>query len=165
MRQRLVLAAALLGDPQAIVLDEPTNGLDPQGHRWLRDFLRARAAEGRAVLLSSHVLSDVAETVDRIVVISRGRLVAGRPIAAIGQTASVRVRSPDADALAALLDGGTASMRRVDADVMTVTGLNAGAIGELAAEHRIVLHELTPARGSLEDLFFELTHAEGDGLR
>jgi ABC-2 type transport system ATP-binding protein len=165
MRQRLVLAAALLGDPQAIVLDEPTNGLDPQGHRWLRDFLRARAAEGRAVLLSSHVLSDVAETVDRIVVISRGRLVADRPIAAIGETASVRVRSPDADALAALLDGGTASMRRVDADVMTVTGLDAGAIGELAAEHRIVLHELTPARGSLEDLFFELTHAEGDGLR
>jgi ABC-2 type transport system ATP-binding protein len=164
MRQRLVLAAALLGDPQAIVLDEPTNGLDPQGHRWLRDFLRARAAEGRAVLLSSHVLSDVAETVDRIVVISRGRLVADQPITAIGQ-ASVRVRSPDAGRLAALLSDGPASVQRVDADVLTVTGLGIELIGELAAEHQIVLHELTPARGSLEDLFFELTEPEGDRLR
>jgi ABC-2 type transport system ATP-binding protein len=165
MRQRLVLAAALLGDPEAIVLDEPTNGLDPQGHRWLRDFLRARAGEGRAVLLSSHVLGDVAETVDRIVVISRGRLVADRPIAAIGQTASVRVRSPDADALTALLSGCGATVRRADADALSVTGLDAEPIGELAAEHRIVLHELTPARGSLEDLFFQLTESEGDGLR
>ena len=165
MRQRLVLAAALLGDPEAIVLDEPTNGLDPQGHRWLRDFLRARAGEGRAVLLSSHVLSDVAETVDRIVVISRGRLVADRPIAALGQTASVRVRSPDADVFAGLLAGDAASVQRVDADVLSVSGLDAGAIGELAAEHRIVLHELTPTGGSLQDLFFELTESEGDGLR
>ena len=165
MRQRLVLAAALLGDPEAIVLDEPTNGLDPQGHRWLRDFLRARAGEGRAVLLSSHVLSDVAETVDRIVVISRGRLVADRPIAALGQTASVRVRSPDADVFAGLLAGDAASVQRVDVDVLSVSGLDAGAIGELAAEHRIVLHELTPTGGSLQDLFFELTESEGDGLR
>ena len=164
MRQRLVLAAALLGDPRAIVLDEPTNGLDPQGHRWLRDFLRARAAEGRGVLLSSHVLSDVAETVDRIVVISRGRLVADQPIGAIGR-ASVRVRSPDAGRLAGLLSDGPASVQRVDADVLTVTGLDIEPIGELAAEHRIVVHELTPTRRSLEDLFFELTEPEGDGLR
>jgi ABC-2 type transport system ATP-binding protein len=165
MRQRLVLAAALLGDPEAIVLDEPTNGLDPQGHRWLRDFLRARAAEGRAVLLSSHVLADVAETVDRIVVISRGRLVADQPIANIGQTAAVRVSSPDADMLADLLAGGVATVQRVDTNVLTVAGLNAGAIGDLAAEHRIVLHELTPQHSSLEDLFFELTESEGAGLR
>jgi ABC-2 type transport system ATP-binding protein len=165
MRQRLVLAAALLGDPQAIVLDEPTNGLDPQGHRWLRDFLRARAAEGRAVLLSSHVLGDVAETVDRIVVISRGRLVADQPIAAIERSASVRVRSPDAGALAALLNRGAADVQRIDADLLTVTGLDVAPIGELAAEHRIVLHELTPQRSSLEDLFFELTESEGAGLR
>jgi ABC-2 type transport system ATP-binding protein len=165
MRQRLVLAAALLGDPEAIVLDEPTNGLDPQGHRWLRDFLRARAAEGRAVLLSSHVLSDVAETVDRIVVISRGRLVADRPIATIEQTAPVRVSSPDADTLASLLKDLPASVQRAQADVLTVTGLDAAAIGELAAAHRIALHELTPASGSLEDLFFALTESEGDGLR
>jgi ABC-2 type transport system ATP-binding protein len=165
MRQRLVLAAALLGDPQAIVLDEPTNGLDPQGHRWLRDFLRARAAEGRAVLLSSHVLADVAETVDRVVVISRGRLVADRPIATIGQSASVRVRSPDADALAALLDRGAADVQRIDTDVLTVTGLDVEPIGEVAAAHRFVLHELTPHRSSLEDLFFELTESEGAGLR
>jgi ABC-2 type transport system ATP-binding protein len=165
MRQRLMLAAALLGDPQAIVLDEPTNGLDPQGHRWLRDFLRARSAEGRAVLLSSHVLGDVAETVDRIVVISRGQLVADQPIAAIGQAASVRVRSPDADALAALLGHGPADVQRIDADVLTVTGLDVEPIGELAAEHRIVLHELTPQHSSLEDLFFELTQSEGAGLR
>jgi ABC-2 type transport system ATP-binding protein len=165
MRQRLVLAAALLGDPEAIVLDEPTNGLDPQGHRWLRDFLRARAGEGRAVLLSSHVLADVAETVDRVVVISRGRLVADQPIAAIGQTASVRVSSPDADVLADLVAGGVATVQRVDTNVLTITGLSAGAIGDLAAEHRIVLHELTSQRSSLEDLFFELTQSEGAGLR
>lgn len=164
MRQRLLLAAALLGDPQAIVLDEPTNGLDPQGHRWLRDFLRARAGEGRAVLLSSHVLADVAETVDRIVVISRGRLVADQSISTIRQTASVRVRTPDAGKLAGLLSD-RASVQRIDADALNITGLGAGAIGELAAEHRIVLHELTPAGGSLEDLFFELTESEGDGLR
>jgi ABC-2 type transport system ATP-binding protein len=165
MRQRLLLAAALLGDPQAIVLDEPTNGLDPQGHRWLRDFLRARAGEGRAVLLSSHVLADVAETVDRIVVISRGRLAADRPIDAIGQTVSVRVRTPDAEVFAGLLASAATSVQRDGADVLTVTGLDAGSIGELAAAHRIVLHELTPAGESLEDLFFELTESEGDGLR
>jgi ABC-2 type transport system ATP-binding protein len=164
MRQRLLLAAALLGDPQAIVLDEPTNGLDPQGHRWLRDFLRARAREGRAVLLSSHVLSDVAETVDRIVVISRGRLVADQSISTIRQTASVRVRTPDAGKLAGLLSD-RASVQRIDADALNITGLEAEPIGELAAAHRIVLHELTPTGGSLEDLFFELTESEGDGLR
>jgi ABC-2 type transport system ATP-binding protein len=165
MRQRLLLAAALLGDPQAIVLDEPTNGLDPQGHRWLRDFLRARAGEGRAVLLSSHVLADVAETVDRIVVISRGRLVADQPIDAIGQTTSVRVRTPDADVFAGLLAGAATSVQRVDPDALNVTGLDIEPIGELAAAHRIVLHDLTPTGGSLEDLFFELTESEGDGLR
>jgi len=165
MRQRLLLAAALLGDPQAIVLDEPTNGLDPQGHRWLRDFLRARAGEGRAVLLSSHVLADVAATVDRIVVISRGRLVADQPISTIRQTASVRVRTPDAGKFAALLSGGAANVQRGEADVLTVTGLDAKPIGELAAAHQIVLHELTPTGGSLQDLFFELTESEGAGLR
>ena len=165
MRQRLMLAAALLGDPQAIVLDEPTNGLDPQGHRWLRDFLRARAGEGRAVLLSSHVLADVAATVDRIVVISRGRLVADQPISTIRQTASVRVRTPDAGKFAALLSGGAANVQRGEADVLTVTGLDAKPIGELAAAHQIVLHELTPTGGSLQDLFFELTESEGAGLR
>jgi ABC-2 type transport system ATP-binding protein len=165
MRQRLVLAAALLGDPQTIVLDEPTNGLDPQGHRWLRDFLRARAGEGRAVLLSSHVLADVAETVDRIVVISRGRLVADQPIGTITQTASVRVRTPDADVFARLLTGAATSVQRVDANVLNVTGLEIEPIGELAAAHRIVLHGLTATGGSLEDLFFELTESEGAGLR
>jgi ABC-2 type transport system ATP-binding protein len=164
MRQRLVLAAALLGDPQAIVLDEPTNGLDPQGHRWLRDFLRAPPVDAPPVLLSSHVLADVAETVDRIVVISRGRLVADQPIGTIRQTASVRVRTPDAGKLAGLLSD-RATVHRVDADALIVTGFDASPIGELAAGHRIVLHELTPTGGSLEDLFFELTESEGDGLR
>jgi len=99
------------------------------------------------------------------VVISRARLVADRPIDAIGQTASVRVRTPDADVFAGLLAGAATSVLRVDADVLTVTGLDAGPIGELAAANRIVLHELTPAGGSLEDLFFELTESERDGLR
>jgi ABC-2 type transport system ATP-binding protein len=166
MRQRLVLAAAMLGDPQAIVLDEPTNGLDPQGHRWLRDFLRARAGEGRAVLLSSHVLSDVAETVDRVVVIAGGRLVADAPVSELtARDTRVRVASPQAGRLLALLRERGGRVDTLDGEVMTVSGMGRSHIGDLVAEQQIALHELVEQRSSLEDVFLELTEAEGSGLR
>jgi ABC-2 type transport system ATP-binding protein len=166
MRQRLLLAAAMLGDPQAIVLDEPTNGLDPQGHRWLRYFLRARAAEGRAVLLSSHVLGDVAETVDSVVVISRGRLVADAPVSELtGANGRVRVASPRVEQLGALLRERGATVEPAGGETVRVSGVERDVVGELAAEHGIPLHELTGERSSLEDVFFELTESEGAGPR
>jgi ABC-2 type transport system ATP-binding protein len=166
MRQRLLLAAAMLGDPEAIVLDEPTNGLDPQGHRWLRDFLRARAAEGRAVLLSSHVLGDVAETVDRVVVVAGGRLVADAPVSELtARDARVRVASPQADRLAAVLRAHGARVDKLDGEAMTVSGMARRHVGDLVAEQRIALHELVEQRSSLEDVFFELTDSQGSVLR
>jgi ABC-2 type transport system ATP-binding protein len=166
MRQRLLLAAAMLGDPQAIVLDEPTNGLDPQGHRWLRDFLRARAAEGRAVLLSSHVLGDVAETVDRVVVISRGKLVADAPVSELtAGDARVRVNSPEGQRLGALLRERGARVESLDGGALSVSGVSRDRIGDLAAAEGITLHELADQRSSLEDVFFELTESEGGGPR
>jgi ABC-2 type transport system ATP-binding protein len=165
MRQRLMLAAAMLGDPQAIVLDEPTNGLDPQGHRWLRAFLRARADEGRAVLLSSHVLGDVAETVDRVVVIARGRLVADAPVAELTGDGAVRVASPEAERLAVLLREHGARVDPLGGEAMSVRGVDRDGIGDLASAHRVTLHELVDQRSSLEDVFFELTEQEGMGPR
>jgi ABC-2 type transport system ATP-binding protein len=161
MRQRLLLAAAMLGDPRAIVLDEPTNGLDPQGHRWLREFLRARAAEGRAVLLSSHVLGDVAETVDRVVVIARGRLVADAPVGELTGNGAVRVASPEAERLAALLRERGGRIDPLGGEAMTVRGVRRDDVGDLAGGHGIALHELVEQRSSLEDVFFELTEQEG----
>jgi ABC-2 type transport system ATP-binding protein len=166
MRQRLLLAAAMLGDPQAIVLDEPANGLDPQGHRWLRDFLRARAGEGRAVLLSSHVLGDVEDTVDRVVIVAGGRLVADAPLSELTtRDARVRVASPQAQHLAALLRERGARVSDPDGDVLSVRGMSRGRIGDLVAGRRIALHELVEERSSLEDAFFELTEPAGSGLR
>jgi ABC-2 type transport system ATP-binding protein len=166
MRQRLLLAAAMLGDPEAIVLDEPTNGLDPQGHRWLRDFLRARAGEGRAVLLSSHVLGDVAETVDRVVVISQGRLVADAAIADLTDSdGAVRVASPQADQLAASLGHDGVQVAHIDEVTLRVTGSSRKTIGEAAARAGLVLYELSSESSSLEKAFFELTKGEGSGLR
>jgi ABC-2 type transport system ATP-binding protein len=165
MRQRLLLAAAMLGDPRAIVLDEPANGLDPQGHRWLRDFLRARAAEGRAVLLSSHVLADVAETVDRVVVISRGALVVDAPVSELTGSGRVRVASRQRDRLATLVRERGGRVESVNGEAMAVTGIGSRAIGELAAGQGIALHELVEQQTPLEDVFFELTETEGGGLR
>jgi ABC-2 type transport system ATP-binding protein len=147
MRQRLLLAAAMLGDPQAIVLDEPTNGLDPQGHRWLREFLRARASEGRAVLLSSHVLGDVAETVDSVVVISRGKLVADASVSELTARGDrVRVSSPQVERLAAVLRERGVRVEPVGGEAVSVAGVGRDAVGELAAEHGVVLHELAEQR-------------------
>jgi ABC-2 type transport system ATP-binding protein len=167
MRQRLSLAAALLGDPRVLVLDEPANGLDPQGIRWLRDVLRALADQGRAVLVSSHVLAEIAQTVDDVIVIGRGRLVAQGSVEELTRRSSsgVRVRAPDRRHLAAAL---AAQGARVEADpgappatagtlAFVARGITAERVGELAAEHGMVLHELTPLAATLEDVFLELT--------
>jgi ABC-2 type transport system ATP-binding protein len=156
MRQRLGLAATLLGDPEVLVLDEPANGLDPQGIRWLRDFLRGVAAQGRTVLVSSHVLSEVEQTVDDVVVIHRGRLVKSGPIASLLTGESVRVRSPGAAELAAALAREGAEVR-ADGDVLHVQGRTTDEVGDLAFATGVPLHELAVEAASLEEIFFRLT--------
>ena len=161
MRQRLALAAALLGDPRVLVLDEPANGLDPAGIRWLRDLLRARAAAGGTVLISSHVLAEVAQTVDSVVVIARGRLVTQSTLTELTARAApyVRVASPEVERLAAALRERGAKIGGPTGERMNVSGVDAAAIGALASEQGVVLHELAPERTSLEDVFFQLTQA------
>jgi ABC-2 type transport system ATP-binding protein len=161
MRQRLALAAAFLGDPDVLVLDEPANGLDPQGIRWLRDFLRTRAAEGRTVLVSSHVLAEVAQTVDEVVIIHHGRLVAQGPVAELAAGGGrVLVRSPQARQLAAALERRGGAVTVAEDGALVVTGVTAPEVGQVAAEEALVLHELTPQAAGLEETFLSLT-AEG----
>jgi ABC-2 type transport system ATP-binding protein len=165
MRQRLALAAALLGDPRILMLDEPANGLDPQGMRWLRDILVALAAEGRAVLISSHVLSEVEQTVDSVVVIGVGRLVMQGTLSDLvaGDTRPALVRSPRSDELHVLLEDAGASVRGEGrADTMLVHGVSLEEIGTIAAEHGIPVFELTRAAATLEDRFLELTGESGN---
>jgi ABC-2 type transport system ATP-binding protein len=163
MRQRLGLASALLGDPQILVLDEPLNGLDPQGIRWLRTFLREHAASGKTVLLSSHVLSEAAQTVDDVVVIHKGRLVRQGSIDELAQlgSAGVLVSTPTRERLAAAVQraGGRVEYRD-GAGRLLIEGLDAEQVGELAHDERVVLHELAPRAGSLEEVFFTLTEEE-----
>ena len=158
MRQRLGLAAALLGDPELLVLDEPANGLDPEGVRWLRDFLRSFAGEGRTVLISSHVLAEVAQTVDRVVIINRGRLVAEAPLAELTARlgAAVRVRSPLLAQLAAALQHEGLVTQAGD-DSLYVRGATSERVGAIAFAAGLPLSELTPQGSSLEDVFLELT--------
>jgi ABC-2 type transport system ATP-binding protein len=160
MRQRLGLAAALLGDPEVLVLDEPANGLDPQGIRWLRDFLRSLAAEGRTILISSHVLAEVAQTVDDVVIIAHGKLVVQAPMEEVlaRSAGGTRVRSPEADKLAALLSG---EVRRLD-DGSLIVQAPPEQVGEVAAANGVVLHELTTERATLEEVFLELTGDPGE---
>jgi ABC-2 type transport system ATP-binding protein len=158
MGQRLGIASALLGDPANLVLDEPVNGLDPEGVLWIRGLLRNLAAEGRTILLSSHLMSEMALTADHLIVIGRGRLIADVTVEEL--TASrevVRLRTPDAGALAELLKPTAATVEAPQRDRLEVTGLASDAIGELAREHDIALYELTPVRASLEEAFMELT--------
>ena len=162
MRQRLSLAGALLGDPSALVLDEPANGLDPQGIRWLRDFLRAEAGRGRTVLVSSHVLAEMAQTVDEVVVISHGRLVAKGTLEELtrGVAAPVWVRSPEAERLRGALaskDGVTAEPAAAGPDWLAVSGASLEVVGTTAAEEGIPVFELYRPRQSLEHVFLELT--------
>jgi ABC-2 type transport system ATP-binding protein len=156
MRQRLGLAATLLGDPEVLVLDEPANGLDPQGIRWLRDFLRAAAREGRTVLVSSHVLSEVEQTVDDVIVIHRGRLVTSGPIESLVTATGVRVRSPR---LAELQDGlqRDGADFAAEGDALVVQGRTTDEIGELAFGLGVPVHELAETAASLEEVFFRLT--------
>ncbi len=160
MRQRLSLATALLGDPEVLVLDEPANGLDPAGVRWLRDLLRELASRGRTILVSSHILSEIEVIADEVVIIHRGKFVASGTIAELVARASggVRVRSPDAPRLRMLLEAQGAAVADHEG-ALIVTGTTAEAIGELAAANGVVLHELAPERATLEQAFFELTEA------
>jgi ABC-2 type transport system ATP-binding protein len=159
MRQRLGLAAGLLGDPEVLILDEPANGLDPQGIRWLRDLLRSLAAEGRTILISSHVLAEVAQTVDEVVIIHRGKLVRQAAMDEVEAMASgaTLVRSPEASRLAGLLAG--VDVRTLDDGRLAVSSAPE-RVGEIAAANGIVLHELTVERATLEQVFFELTSDE-----
>jgi len=163
MRQRLGLASALIGDPKVLVLDEPANGLDPQGIRWLRDFLRGLAREGRAVLVSSHVLAEVSQTADDIVVIAKGRAVAQGSLAELMARSGggIRVAGPDTAKLREILvSGGADVVGEGDLIVRNRTGED---IGRLIAEHRIVVSELAPIGTSLEEVFFELTDSGSGG--
>src|SRR5262249_40634950 len=154
MRQRLGLAAALLGDPKVLVLDEPANGLDPQGIRWLRDFLRSLAREGKAVLVSSHVLAEVAQIVDDVVVISRGRSVAQAALTEIiaQSGGGMKVSGPDTARLKTILEQDGAEVSG-DGDLI-VRNRSGEDIGRLIAQHQIVVSELSPVGSSLEDVFF-----------
>jgi ABC-2 type transport system ATP-binding protein len=172
MGQRLGVAAALLGDPQVLLLDEPVNGLDPEGVLWIRNLMKQLASEGRTVLVSSHLMNEMAVTADHLIVIGRGRLIvaaATEDVIARGSGQTVRVRTPQAERLTDLIvaEGGKAvpaangngngTERNDQAPVLTVAGVAAPRIGELAASASIVLHELTPQLGTLEEAFLELT--------
>jgi ABC-2 type transport system ATP-binding protein len=163
MRQRLGLAAALLGDPEVLVLDEPANGLDPQGIRWLRDFLRGLAGEGRTILISSHVLSEIAQTVDEVVIIHRGRLIRQAAMADVEAMAagSTTVRSPEAARLGSLLAGAQVTVHDTSDERLAVAA-PPEVIGEIAAANGIVLHELSVERATLEEVFLELTGDPGE---
>ena len=165
MKQRLGIAAALLGDPPVLMLDEPVNGLDPEGVVWIRTLLRALAGEGRTVLLSSHLMSEMAMTADRLVIIGRGRLIAEATMAeflAAGSGSSVTVRSPQTRALAALLAARGATVTRQDADTLAVTGTTPEVIGELARAGGLTLTGLAEHQATLEDRYMELTRDSAD---
>jgi len=157
MRQRLGLAATLLGDPQVLVLDEPANGLDPQGIRWLRDFLRSLAAEGRTVLVSSHVLAEVAQTVDDVVVIHRGRMVRQGSVSELTMGGVVRVRTPAAEQLVSALAATGLDVTRQDDGSLQVSTDDLARVGDVAHAAGAPLHELTLVTTSLEEVFLELT--------
>ena len=162
MGQRLGIAAAMLGDPEVLVLDEPVNGLDPEGVLWIRNLMKQLAAEGRTVFVSSHLMNEMAVTAEHLIVIGRGKLIADcttKEFIERSSEKSVLVRSPDAPALTEAVgrDGGIVTPAEDGA--LRVTHLEAPRIGELAAQHRLVLHELTPQRASLEEAFMELTRA------
>jgi ABC-2 type transport system ATP-binding protein len=162
MRQRLGLAGALLGDPAVLVLDEPVNGLDTEGIRWVRDLLRRLAVEGRTVLLSSHLMAEMQLTADHLVVIGRGRLLADAPMDDFIRTHSrplVRVRAAEPRALAPVLAGAGGSVEDGPDGAWEVAGLSAAAIGDLATARGVALHELTPRLSSLEDVYTAMTAA------
>ena len=163
MKQRLGIAAAMLGDPPVLMFDEPVNGLDPEGIHWIRGFFRELAADGRTVLVSSHLMSEMARTADHLVIIGRGRLLADLPTAELtGARRDVLVRSPRAAELAELIarQGGTVTPQ--DDGALVVAGLDAAAIGDLAAGHGIAVHALVPRQASLEEAYLDLAGESTD---
>ncbi|MBC7441472.1 MAG: ATP-binding cassette domain-containing protein [Ramlibacter sp.] len=163
MGQRLGIAAALLGDPKVLILDEPVNGLDPEGVQWVRRLMRQLAGEGRTVLLSSHLMSEMALTADHLIMLGRGKVIADAPVAEIiGQAGAhrVRVRSPQSAHLATLLARPDVTVTSLEQDLLEVAGITAGEIGEQAATAGIVLHELTGVGASLEEAYMALTQNE-----
>jgi len=159
MRQRLTIAGALLGDPDVLILDEPANGLDPEGIRWLRGFLRGLAERGRTVLVSSHVLSEMAQLADRVVIIHRGRLISHTSLSEILARAEggVRVRTPQAEQFRTALSSAGIESAETSAGTLAIKDTPIERVGELAAQNQIVLHELSPESASLEEVFLELT--------
>jgi ABC-2 type transport system ATP-binding protein len=160
MRQRLQLASALLGEPPALVLDEPANGLDPAGIRWLRDFLQSYAREGGTVFVSSHQLLEMSRLADEVVVINHGRLVRQTSVHALTAGRTVRVSSPEADAIARAVTLAGGVVRKLDEATLTVSEMAAGRIGAISLEIGAVLHELVSQNTELEDVFLELTSEE-----
>jgi ABC-2 type transport system ATP-binding protein len=161
MGQRLGIAAAMLGDPGVLILDEPANGLDPEGILWIRNLLKGLAAEGRTVFLSSHLMSEIAVTAEHVIVVGRGRLIADTSVAEIvaqaSEDAAVHVRTPEATRLRSAIAGEGVVVASIERGALEVTGTTSERIGEIAAREGIVLHELTPQRASLEDAFMRLT--------
>lgn len=163
MGQRLGVASALLGDPHTLILDEPVNGLDPEGIQWIRNLLKQLAAEGRTVFVSSHLMGEMAQTADHLIVIGRGRLIADTSVEEFVRRASrnvVRVRSPQALLLAEALAAPNVTVTSVEPGMLEVEGLDAAAIGDAAHAKRIPIHELTPQQASLEQAFMELTRED-----
>jgi ABC-2 type transport system ATP-binding protein len=161
MGQRLGVAAALLGDPATLILDEPVNGLDPQGILWIRNLLRSLAAEGRTVFVSSHLMSEMALTAEHLIVIGRGRLIADTSVQGFIDSASsdvVRVRTEQATELRELLAGAGVGVMSVERGLLEVSGMTSTEIGAVACRNAIALQELTPVQASLEEAFMELTN-------
>jgi ABC-2 type transport system ATP-binding protein len=160
MGQRLGIAAALLGDPATLILDEPVNGLDPEGVQWVRQLVRGLAAEGRTILLSSHLMSEMAVTADHLIVLGRGKVIADAPVADLIGAATrntVRVKTPWAEELAALFGRPEIGVTRTGTDLLEIVGISAAEIGNQAARAGIALHELTPVSASLEEAYMALT--------
>ncbi|MDX6641666.1 MAG: type transport system ATP-binding protein [Solirubrobacteraceae bacterium] len=163
MGQRLGIASALLGDPQTVILDEPINGLDPEGIHWIRELLRSMAAEGRTVFLSSHLMSEMAVTAEHLIIIGRGRLIRDVSVADFVRDSSkkiVRVRSPQATQLREVVLGPDVRVASDEPSLLEIEGLTADQIGQAAADHGLVLYELTPQQASLEEAFMDLTAAD-----
>jgi ABC-2 type transport system ATP-binding protein len=159
MRQRLGIAAALIGNPATLIFDEPTNGLDPEGIHWIRELFKALASEGRTVFVSSHLMSEMALTADHLVIIGRGRLLADTPTERFVESSGHRdvlVRSPRSAELAALLTSRGTTVN-IEGDALVVTGMDSAGIADLASEHGIAVHELVPRNASLEQAYLDLT--------
>jgi ABC-2 type transport system ATP-binding protein len=165
MSQRLGIGVALLGDPELVILDEPVNGLDPEGIIWIRNFMRSLAAEGRTVFVSSHLMAEMALTADHVIVIGRGKLIAEASVDELIRGSSqnyVRVRSDSTAELTRLVEAAGGSTKTEPDGALAVTGITAAAIGDLAAANQLALHELSPQEASLEEAYMELTHDSVD---